>query len=272
MRFSLSKTSPPRHSRPGHSGKARFCAIIAVCASLLFALTASAAPREKLYNRPYADQKRLHLGFSVGAHFQDLSFTHNGLVTPDGQRWVAEVPSFSPGFCVNVLGDLRLHKYLNLRLTPGIFFGSKTVTMIDYNATPGVTSNPDDENFVPTTAIQDIKSCYVVVPLDLKISGDRLANTRPYVTAGAMAAFDVSKKRSSYLMFNPGDVYLTVGLGCDFYLPFFKFIPEIKFCFGLTDILRHERPDLDLDPHTFKITQSLSKVKSNMVVVNFYFE
>lgn len=240
---------------------------------LIMTAEAFAAPRDKLYNRPYADQKLIHLGFSVGAHFQDLSFTHNGFVSPDGQRWVAEVPSFSPGFCVNVMGDLRLHKYLNLRVSPGMYFGSKTVKMIDYNAVPGQTpGDPEDENYLPTSATQDIKSAYVVVPLDLKISGDRLGNTRPYVTAGAMASFDVSKKRSDYLMFNPADVYLTVGLGCDFYLPFFKFIPEIKFCFGLTDILRHSRPDLDLDPNTFKMTQSLSKVKSNMVVINFYFE
>ncbi|MDE6810872.1 MAG: PorT family protein [Muribaculaceae bacterium] len=232
------------------------------------------APRDKLYNRPYADQKLIHLGFSVGAHFQDLSFTHNGFVSPDGQRWVAEVPSFSPGFCVNVLGDLRLNQYLNLRLTPGMYFGAKTVRMIDYNADQNSTSviTPDDENYMPVNATQEVKSAYVVVPLDLKISGDRLGNTRPYVTTGVMASFDVSKKRSDFLMFNPADVYLTVGLGCDFYLPFFKFIPEIKFCFGLTDILKHDRPDLDLDPNTFKITQSLSKVKSNMVVINFYFE
>ncbi|MDE6235603.1 MAG: PorT family protein [Muribaculaceae bacterium] len=240
--------------------------------SLLSAPCAWGAPREKLYNRPYADQKRLHLGFSVGAHFQDLSFTHNGFVAPDGQRWVAEVPSFSPGFCVNVLGDLRLHKYLNLRLTPGMYFGSKTVKMMDFNADQSAPVGGDGENLIPVNATQDIKSAYVVVPIDLKISGDRMGNTRPYVTAGAMAAFDVSKKRSDYLMFNPADVYLTIGLGCDFYLPFFKFIPEIKFCFGLTDILRHDRPDLDLDPDTFKMTQSLSKVKSNMVVINFYFE
>lgn len=237
----------------------------------LFAYTtAMGAPRDKLDNRPYADQKRIHLGFSVGAHFQDLNFTHNGFVSDDGQRWVAEVPAFSPGFCVNVLGDLRLNRYLNLRLTPGMYFGSKSVTMIDYNADQS--QLPTDDNLTPINATQTIKSAYVVVPLDLKISGDRLRNTRPYVTAGAMAAFDVSKKRSEYLMFNPADVYLTIGLGCDFYLPFFKFIPEIKFCFGLTDILKHNRPDLDLDPDTFKITQSLSKVKSNMVVINFYFE
>lgn len=229
--------------------------------ALLLAMLLSCAyakPGDKLFNRPYADQKRMHLGFSVGVHVQDLDFTHNGFITPEGERWVAEVPSFSPGFCVNVLGDLRLHQYLNLRLSPGMYFGSKTVEMIDYQ---GEKSNR-----------QDIKSAYVVVPLDLKISGMRLRNTRPYLTVGAMASFDVSKKRSDPLTFNTADAYLTVGLGCDFYLPFFKFNPEIKFCFGLTDILRHDRPDLTDDPESFKMTQSLAKVKSKMVVLTFYFE
>ncbi len=230
---------------------------------------ADARPRNKELNRQYADQKLLHLGFSVGAHFQDLSLTHNGFVSDDGQQWVAEVPAFSPGFCVNVLGDLRLHKYLNLRLTPGMYFGSKTVEMMDYN-NPNPSLNPD-EGF-PSKVQQTVKSAYVVVPLDLKVSGDRLNNVRPYVTVGTMATFDVSKKRSEYLTFNTADVYLSVGLGCDFYMPFFKFIPEIKFCFGLTDILKHDRPDLVDNPHQFIMTQSLRKVKSNMVVINFYFE
>lgn len=247
-------------------------ALLVAVLVILCQLGVSAAPRDKLDNRPYADLKRMHLGFSVGLHFQDLNFTHNGFVSPDGQKWVASVPAISPGFNVNVLGDLRLHKYLNLRLSPGIYFGSKTVQMIDYNADQSSSIPVDPDNYTPINAEQTVKTCYVVVPLDLKISGDRLRNTRPYVTVGAMGAFDVSKKRSDYLMFNAADAYLTVGLGCDFYLPYFKFIPEIKFCFGLTDILRHNRPDLDLDPNTFKITQSLSKVKSNMVVINFYFE
>lgn len=243
---------------------------MAILPSLISLHTIQARPQDKLDNRPYADQKRIHLGFSVGAHFQDLSFTHNGYISPDGQQWVAEVPAFSPGFCVNVLADLRLHKYFNLRLTPGMYFGSKNVTMIDYTRRDNLSSDP--AGGFPSKVIQDIKSAYVVVPLDLKISGDRLHNVRPYVTAGVMASFDVSKKRSDPLVFNTADAYLTVGLGCDFYLPFFKFIPEIKFCFGLTDILRHNRPDLDENPQQYLMTQSLAKVKSNMVVINFYFE
>lgn len=227
---------------------------------------ALARPGDKVLNRPYADQKRIHLGFSVGMHFQDLKFTHNGFIAPTGEKWVMEVPGYSPGFCVNVLGDLRLHKYLNLRLSPGMYFGSKTVQIIDYNT---VTDGPGTAT---VSQQQDVKSAYVVVPLDLKISGERYHNSRPYVTGGVMATFDVSKKRSEALMFNTSDVYLTVGLGCDFYLPFFKLNPEIKFCFGLTDVLRHDRPDLEDDPATFNITQSLKKVKSNMIVLTFYFE
>lgn len=219
---------------------------------------AFARPQDKLYNRPYADLKRWHLGFSVGVHFQDLNFTHNGNVTPDGQQWYAEIPSFSPGFCVNVMGDLRLHKYLNLRFSPGIYFGNKGVVFRDQNS--------------DLTEKQDVKTTYVTLPFDLKISGDRLGNTRPYLTAGVMGTYDVSKKKSEFLQFNSADVYLTVGLGCDFYLPFFKLNPEIKFCFGLTDILRHKRPDLVDDPETMKMTEALSKVKSNMVVLTFYFE
>lgn len=224
---------------------------------------ALAKPGDKLMNRPYADLKRWHLGFAVGMHFQDLKFVHNGLVTPDGQQWVAEVPGYDPGFCVNVLGDLRLHQYINLRLTPGIYFGSKKVEMIDFNQTPGAVS---------IRQTQDIKSAYVVVPFDVKISGNRLRNARPYVLAGVMGTFDVSKKKSEYLQFNTADVFLTCGLGCDFYLPFFKLNPEVKFCFGLTDILRHKRPDLDDNPEMIKMTQSLSKVKQNMIVISFNFE
>jgi hypothetical protein len=157
-----------------------------------------------------------------------------------------------------VLADLRLHKYFNLRFSPGIYFGNKNVTF--------------REHYSGQVEKQDVKSTYVVLPVDLKISGDRLRNTRPYVTMGAMGTLDVGKKRSDYLWLNSTDVYLTIGMGCDFYLPFFKLNPEIKFCFGLTDILKHNRPDLDDDPQTYKITQSLSKAKSKMFVLTFYFE
>lgn len=58
---------------------------------------------DKVLNRPYSDNRRWHLGFSVGLNTMDFSFHHNGFVTEQGQTWFMEQPSFSPGFCVNGL-------------------------------------------------------------------------------------------------------------------------------------------------------------------------
>ena len=184
---------------------------------------------DKLMNRPYADLRRWHLGFSVGLHTQDLTFTHNGFTTESGEQWFVEQPAFQPGFCVNGLIDYRLGTYFNLRFTPGMYFGNRDVKMREYNTGAELRQN--------------LKSALIVLPVDLKFSGLRYRNSRPYVTVGG-----------------------------DFYLPYFKLNPEIKFCFGLTDVLDHERTDILEEPEKFKITQSLKKAVSRMVVLTFYFE
>jgi hypothetical protein len=113
-----------------------------------------------------------------------------------------------------------------------------------------------------------------VVPVDLKMSAKRYHNMRPYFTTGVMYAGDLAKDRSEQYRLKNSDVMLTVGMGCDFYMPFFKLCPEVKFCFGLKDILDRNRPDLvgtDND-YLMRFTESVSKIKSNMVVVTFFFE
>lgn len=237
------------------AGAAAALALAGACAA-----PAAAAPRfnDKVENRPYADLRRWHLGFSVGMHVQDLTFTHPGFVTDGGQAWYVEQPSFSPGFCVTGLFDYRLSGHFNVRLSPGLYFGNRNVRMRD------VTSDQELR--------QDIKSTYLVLPVDIKYSGQRYRNSRPYITAGVMPAFDVAKKPSDYIKLKANDVYLTVGLGCDFYLPYFKFIPDIKFCFGLSNLLVKDRPDLSEQPQMMDITKSLSKAASKMFVFTFYFE
>lgn len=232
---------------------------ISVACAMLGAPEARAQQlNDKLMNKPYADLRKWNLGFSVGLHTQDLNFTHNGFVTPDGQAWFMEQPGFSPGFCVNGLVSLRLSTYFSLRFTPGLYFGNREVKMRD--ATTGATES------------QNIKSTFIVAPIDLKFAAQRFRNARPYLVGGVMPAFDVSKRRSDFLKLKTTDVYLSIGFGCDFYLPYFKLNPEIKFCFGLTDVIQHNRPDLVDEPDKLKFTQSLKKATSQMVVLTFYFE
>ena len=213
---------------------------------------------DKVQNLPYADNRRWHLGFSIGSYASDLRLTHNGYITPEGEEWRIDQPNYQPGFCVNGLFDLRLNNYFSVRLSPGMYFGSRDITMKEINT--------------DARERQNIKSTFVVLPVDIKFSGMRYRNSRPYVTAGVMPAFDVAKKRSDILQLKTSDIYLSVGFGCDFYLPYFKLNPEIKFCFGLSDMLAHDRPDLVDDPQKYKFTQSLTKATSKMVVLTFYLE
>lgn len=229
---------------------------------ILLALTVSGAwarsLNDKVLNRPYADMRPWHLGFSVGVYAGDLMLSHNGFITEDGQQWRMDQPNYQPGFCVNGLFNLRLNNYFSVRFTPGMYFGSHDITFVDLNS-----GNRDRQN---------LKTTYVVLPLELKYSAMRWHNARPYLIGGVMPAFDVGKKRSDYLRLKSTDVYLSVGFGFDFYLPYFKLAPELKFCFGLGDVLDHKRPDLTDNPDKFKFTQSLAKATSKMVVLTFYFE
>ena len=213
---------------------------------------------DKLENRPYADMRQWHLGFSIGTHVDDIRFAHNGFITDEGEQWRADQPSYQPGFSVTGLISLRLNNYFSVRFSPGMMFGSRDIKFRD------VTTD--------ATERQNIKSTYVILPLDLKFAAQRTRNIRPYVTTGIMPAFDVAKKRSDLLKTNTSDFFVSVGFGCDLYLPYFKLIPELKFCFGLSDILTHERPDLIDDPSRIKFTNSIGKATSKMIVLSFYFE
>lgn len=215
------------------------------------------AQKRKVENLPYGDQRRLHFGFSVGLNMQDMSFTHTGHVTESGESWYAEVPSFSPGFNVGLVGDLYLCNYLNLRFTPTMYFGNKSVEFRESTSSSYV--------------LQDIKSNYLSFPILLKYSAKRINNYRPYIVGGVSPTWDISKKKNEKLKLQAYDTYLEIGLGCDIYLPFFKLIPELKFCLGLSDVIARKRNDLK-DPQDIKYTQSLSGAYSRMVVLSFYFE
>ena len=214
------------------------------------------AQRERVKNQPYADMKWFHLGFHVGLHTQDLILTHSGVST-NGETWFAEIPSYSPGFSVGVIGDLYLNPYLNLRFTPAIHFGDKKFLFREQSSGEEFTTN--------------VRSSYLNFPLDLKYTALRLNNYRPYILAGAYGSFDIGRKKGNPLLLKSTDFGLEFGMGCDLYLPFFKLCPELKFCFGLVDLLEKDRPDL-VDQTTLKYTQALSKAASRMIVLTFNFE
>lgn len=223
---------------------------------LLLPLFAVAQER-KVQNKPYIDFRRLHYGFFVGVHMQDMEFVNNGFVTENGETWYADIANYNPGFSVGVLGDLRLNTYLSLRVIPTMHFGQNSVRFREQKS--GATSK------------QSVKTTYIALPIHLKVAAERFNNYRPYVTAGVSPMWNLTVKKQQQLLLKTFDFMIEVGMGCDFYLPFFKLIPELKFSFSPLNVLKKERRDL-LDANYMKFTQSVDRVTSKMITLSLYFE
>lgn len=238
-------------------GMIRIKSLFLLMLSLLVCMTA-AGQKRKLQNRPYLDQRRFHYGFLFGFQIQDLELQNNGYVDPaSGQQWYADVDNYNPGFSVGVLGEMRLNQYFSLRVSPTMHFGQKHVLF--------------HEQVSGRDTTQNLKSTYVSIPVDVKFAAPRYNNFRPYLIAGAAPTLDLTTHKHGALMLKPMDCYLEFGMGCDIYLPYFKLIPELKFCLGLADILRHKRTDL-IDNTLEKYTASLDGAQSKMIVLTLYFE
>lgn len=227
--------------------------------TLTFAFTsATYAQRRTVQNKPYIDYRKFHYGFLFGVHSQGISFENNGYIEPTtGEQWYAEDSRMNIGFTVGVLGEWRLNQYFALRATPSLHFGQKSIVF--------------REQATKRETTQTMKSTYISVPVDIKFAAPRFNNYRPYLLAGVNPMYNLTRQKQENILTKPFDIYLEFGLGCDFYLPYFKLIPELKFCIGLLDILDKDRRALR-DKNKLVYTQSVNKSKADMIILTFYFE
>jgi hypothetical protein len=229
------------------------------------------AQDRKVQNKPYIDLRPMHFGIHVGMNMQDIEFENVGpqtITLDDGtmmqQTVVMDADKWNSGFSVGVLADLRLSNHLNLRITPTMHFGAKHLTFHNL-------SDLDPEGF-PHEETQDLKSTYISFPVDLKFSAQRWNNYRPYIIGGVNPMINLTGKDQDYIQLKRFDTFLEIGLGCDLYLPFFKLIPELKFCYSLTDALDHNHANELMDANKRIYANAVTSGHSKMIVLTFYFE
>lgn len=244
---------------------------LAMLAVLVASHLCALGQEKKEQHRPYTDLRPLHFGIMVGTNFQDIEMENVGpqtITMADGsvvqQTIVCDADKWNPGISVGVLADLRLSNHFNLRFSPAMHFGGKHLTF-------SVLSNPD-ENGKPREETQDLKNTYISFPVNLKFSALRCNNHRPYVMAGINPMINLTSKDQDLIQLKRYDTYFEIGVGCDFYLPFFKLIPELKFCYGLTNSLDKNHVN-DLRDETMKAyAGSVRSCHTKMIVLSFYFE
>jgi hypothetical protein len=236
--------------KPKHFLLKRFIQII----PLLLLPLLGFSQKKKPWNDPGYDSKALHFGFSVGVNTMDLGIQRSMRSdTVTNPVLIPDVTAVNPGFQVQIVSNLRLGDNLDLRFLPGISFGSRTVSF--YNFT--------DKTFVGKV---DVESSYLDFPLDLKYRARRLNNYRPYILGGINYRYDMAARKQDELRLKPGDIYYEMGVGIDWYLPFFKLSTELKAGAGFLDLLVRDSKSNQ------NYVASISKMNAYVIGLSFHFE
>lgn len=244
----------------------KYIYIIIMC---IVSLVASAQERT-VQNRPYTDLRPFHFGVVVGTHVQDMEVrmagpmtittedgTQETLVTADQSRW-------DPGINVGVLGELRLSTHFQLRVAPMMYFGTRHIVFHDLKNL--------SESGKPEEKRQDMKTAYIAVAGDIIFAAPRFNNHRPYLMAGVSPMINLTGKSTDALKLKRTSLSLEFGVGCDFYLPYFKLRPELKFVYGLGNALDTKHAKELRDKSLLKYTYGVKEARTKMVVLSFYFE
>lgn len=237
---------------------------------LLLASLAVNGQVDKPRNLASFDFKKLHWGFTVGLNSMDFAVKRN----PGAVNYRhADVIGFQPaGFQVNIVSDLRLSDYWNLRFLPGINLGSRDFIYFDPSTWDPVTIRRSDGE---TTQVMNINSSFLDFPLLLKFRSERVNNYRPYVIGGISYRLDMSARKAydtqedfDRILLKKSDFYLEAGFGIDQYLKYFKYSTEIKLAVGLRNVLLADTPFSGEE----YFTNSIEDLRSFLVMVNFHFE
>lgn len=204
------------------------------------------------------DNDLLRWGYFLGLNGYDFKFNYN-----EDLRDIYVDRNL--GFNVGLIGNLRINKFIDLRLEPGLSINTRK---LQYSP-----SYFDGQDYKPSDLVREVKSTYIHIPLLVKISTKRVNNFKPFIVGGFSTALNLSSNED-----NPEDndngqfrttstpFFYELGFGIDFYLYNFKFTPSIRGIFGISDELVR-----DEDPNS-PWTSNIASMKTRGAFLNFTFQ
>ncbi|MDX9941935.1 MAG: outer membrane beta-barrel protein [Bacteroidales bacterium] len=225
--------------------------------------------REELDFRPY------HFGFSLG--FNQMNFAlkpaeslrelnNDNPGDPTYGSFYTVRPEPDLGFHIGIISNLKITSMLDLRFVPTLAFGDRSI-VYEYQK---ATSNQVDAGVIK----QKFEVTTIEFPLHLKFKSVRINNARAYVLGGFKFSTDLSSNEykdegnegTIYSRSAKNDFHYELGLGFDYYFPYFKFSTEIKAAFGLQNLIRKGAITYPMF-HT-----SIDRLNSKSIMISFLFE
>lgn len=187
------------------------------------------------------DKQKIFWGYYLGLNVKTYNIKYNDFNPVGNGEYLIDVDP-SVGFDIGLIGNLRLHKNISLRLEPGLSSNTKKLTY----------TYIDDGN--ASDSIRNVNSTYLRIPLLLKFNTDRYNNLRPYAIGGFSYDYNFSSNQDnpkgnatngssngmdSFRMKKSNFMY-EIGVGVDFYLPYFVFSPSIRGVFAINNELVYD--------------------------------
>ncbi|MEQ8687224.1 MAG: outer membrane beta-barrel protein [Imperialibacter sp.] len=196
---------------------------------LLSLASSSVAQHSTVINLPNYTEKFLHYGFGMGLHSSRYAIQYSDAFAADDTLH-SVVPHSLGGFKIGFISNMRVLQYLDFRflITVG-FYENKLL----YRSVTGNTL----EQLVDATTVE--------LPMLLKYRSVRRDNIGMYLIGGITPTIEARGKddkadASERLLTKSTSVALEAGVGFDLYYPLFKFAPEIRYSWGISNILTND--------------------------------
>lgn len=219
------------------------------------------AQKKKPWCKPFYDAEPYHFGFAFSLGKTSFCVSHSDEFNTLDTVYSVE---YSRGalFGASMVFNLKISDNWDLRTLPGLAFTQRTLTYLlndDLVPSDGALRSHD----------MKIESTFLQFPTLMKYRSTRESNYRPYIYMGINPAFDLAARKKvkadelPKIRLNKFDVYAEIGIGLDNYLKYFKYSTEIKFSFGLMDMVKQDGTEY---------TRAFSRLGSKMVTLVLCFE
>jgi len=227
---------------------------------LTIASLGSFAQRDIPENLPKFDNRKLHFGFQLGLSSNGFNVEQDLTL---GDSLTRLEMGREPGFIIHVVSELHLGPYFGLRFTPGIAFASRNLQYTYFTSS----------NTAQSPVIRTIESTFVDIPLYLKYRSARVNNFAQYIFAGFNYSIDlasqqfvdntVDEKGEFIVKLQRMNYMVEAGVGFDFFLEYFKFSPELRFSYGINNIIVQDET---------KFANPVNQLNSRIIALSFNFE
>lgn len=225
--------------------------------SLIFSISLL-AQKPKVQNLQKFDTKRIHFGFSLGINTGDFNMHRKPIGVTDSLVKLDVIRQ--SGFNLGIVSELHLHKYFGIRFVPTLVFGQRNM---DFHFINRAGEREVVQQFVEST--------YLDFPILLKYRSERLNNFAAYFIGGVKYTIDLASNEDvknedipeSIIKIKKNTTSAEIGVGTDFFLPYFKFALELKMSYSLQDALIHDNTEL---------SNPLQKIVPKMMFITLLFE